>query len=59
MKNAIRLTTAQLADKAMAGFLVLVNGNKKSALQLRNMKSKTYTVSVEEKTLKTVNVQTL
>lgn len=57
--TTVRLTTNQLADKAQSGYTVFVNGNVKSALQLRNMKGKTYMVTVEEKILKTVNVQTL
>lgn len=60
MKNmTVRLTTNQLADKAQSGYVVLINGNVKSSLQLRNMKGKTYLVAFEEKTLRTVNVQTL
>lgn len=58
--KTLRLTTAQLADKAKSGIQVMINGNPKSYFQLRNMKGKTYSVEVvSEKVLKTVNVQTL
>ena len=54
-----RMTTTQLSQKARNGFIVLVNGVNKSYLQLNNMKSKTYTVIIEDKTIKTINYQTL
>ena len=58
--TTLRLTTAQLAEKAKTGIQVLVNGNPKSYFQLRNMKGKTYFIEVvNEKIYQTVNVQTL
>lgn len=58
--TTLRLTTAQLADKAKTGTQVLVNGNPKSYFQLRNMKGKTYCIEVVNENLYiTVNVQTL
>ena len=57
--TTVRLTTSQLANKAQSGYTVFVNGNVKSSLQLMNMKGKSYSVIVEGKILKTVNVQTL
>ena len=58
--KTLRLTTAQLAEKAKSGVQILINGNPKSYFQLRNMKGKTYFVEVvSEKILRTVNVQTL
>lgn len=61
--TTIRMTTQELASKAYMGDKIFINGNRKSYLQLRNMKGKSYSVSVEHEgainILKTINVQTL
>ena len=59
MKTTEQMTTSQLSKKAINGFTVIINGLKKSSLQLGNMKSKTYTVVIENKTITTTNYQML
>ena len=55
----VRMTTGQLSEKARNGFTVIINGHQKSSSQLSNMKGKSYLITVDGKTLKTVNVLTL
>lgn len=60
--TTLKMTTQDLANRAHKGDKVFVNGSKKSYFQLRNMKGKTYTVSIEHEglvsVLKTTNYQT-
>ena len=55
----VRMTTGQLSDKARNGYTVIINGHQKSSSQLANMKGKSYLITVDGKTLRTVNVQTI
>lgn len=59
----IMMTTRELASKAYMGDKIYINGVKRSYFQIRNMKGKSYTVSVERdgaiNILKTVNNQTV